>query len=318
MKYSQFLELDSILEENYVTTKDLKDEQVLNEVSSLLLLGGALASGLGIIFGKRLLRLGVKQFYLLRLNKIAKKYERLIIKKTSSIGEKTAKIRQSFINKEKTLKNIGGEEAETELEALAQRKRNYDRKITRDLDDMITKNSSFKTKEVHSRIDDIKRLKESQKLALKGYWELLIIDIKVDAFNNLIEDGIITDESVIDSLKAELSEEKEDAKDKMTQASNKVRDENKAEEIQGDPVDILTTRIKDLALEKSSLGDEETNRQAKDIIKEIKKLEKEKRDLLYKTMVDEFGRDFIIKLRREIAGRSQERERQTSLRTVNL
>ncbi len=328
MKYNQFLELEAVLRENDVTVKDIKEKpKVLNEVAGLLLLGGALATGLGLIFGKRLVGLGVKQIYLIRLKKIAKRYERVITRKTSKIGQKTAKLRQAFISKEKILQGIEGEEAEAELEALMQRKRNYDRKITRDIDEMVIRNSAFKTKEVQQRIDEINSLRESQKLALKGFWELLIIDIKVDAFNNLIEDGIITDESVIDALKAEFAEEKEDAKDKMSKVSKKLKDEKREEAKPTDDkaktsefdVDKISNNIKELASERESIGDEETSRQSKLIIKDIKKLEKEQRDILYQLFVDEFGREFVIKLRKEISGAiEKKRERQSSLKTVNL
>lgn len=320
MKYSEFLQFEELLHENNLTYDDIRENQrALNEIGiGAALIGGAIAAGLGTIFGKNLLRLGIKKVYLLKLKNVAKKFENQILSKTSSIGKKTVDIRQSIIRKEKELRAQEGEEVQAEMQTLLQRKSEYERKISKEINEFISKVSSLKTKEVYEKIDELKKLKESQKTAIKGYWEMQIVDIRINAFNKLIEDGVITDKDIINTLKQDFADEKKEAKQKLINIAKDIKSEEKEKEDVPEEITVqkISDNIRDLSSEKEKYNPDELERKVRLIMKDIKKLGKDSRLDMYEKLADEFGKDYIIKLRKSSSDTEDKpREKQTILKS---
>jgi|GEM_PF-6002394 len=318
MKYSEFLELNEVLLEKNITLDDVKEnKEVLNEVSLWGVLAGIVTLG-GLVgfFGKTLLRAGIKKVYLVKLNNLAKSFEEKIIENASKLGKKTVQIRQQLVQKEKQLRSQEGEEAKAELEALVNQKREYERRFIRETNEFISKISTSKSKEVYERIDEIKKLKDSQKTALKTYWETQIPHIRLNAFNQLIKDGIITDKELIAQLNQDLKEDLKETKEKTErflksvkkgeqqekpedekQEGEKPEGEKKPEKSEAQRVE---ENIKELIAEKDKYDRKELGKRVTLLIKDIKKLGKDERAPLYAALADEFGEKNILQIRKSL------------------
>jgi len=325
MKYSQYLEFEEVLLENNLTVEDIREnKEALNEVGGGVVAALAALAGIGTIFGKHLLRMGIKKAYLVKLKNASKNFESQILKKTSELGKKTIEIRQNLIRKEKELRGQEGEEAQAEIQTLNQRKSEYERRFAKEVNEFITKISSIKTKEIYEKIDEVKRLKQSQKTALKGYWEMQIVDTRINAFNQLIEDGVITNKDIISSLKQNFDERKQDAKQKLETIQSEIKKDQEGgeekEEIKEVTSQGIENNIRDLAAEKDKFDQEELNRKIKLIIKDIKKLQgKDAKAAAYDNLAQSFGEDLVLKLRKSMKEEGEEvtksREKQTALKS---
>jgi len=229
MKYSEFLQLDELLLEHNITLEDLKENpHVLNEVGIGALIGGFVALfGLGIIFGKNLIRLGINKVYLSKLKKWSDDFKNNILEKTSEIAKNSAQLRQTINKKRNELKDKEGPNIENEIRTLKQQKKQIDRTTSKNISDFIDKQASSKTKEIHQKIDEVSRLKDSQKLALKSFWDGFIPNIKIEAFKKMIEDGIITDMETINTLKREFTNKQKELKKKLIDVQNNLKDDIK-------------------------------------------------------------------------------------------
>lgn len=324
MKYNQFLELDEILNENNITVDDIKENhEVVNEVIGLGLLGGILA-GFGLLFRKALLRWGIKKVYLVKLNNIGKRFERQILNKTSKIAKKSAVLRQRLVGKEKVLRAQETEEAATELESLIQKKQILERRVSKDVNEFITKVSGIQSKEVTERIDELKRLKPSQRTALKKYWEMLIIDIRLNAFNKLINDGIITDEEYISKIKQEFDAEREEAKEDLKNIGKKIKEEVEGEKKEKVEVtfESISQNIDELEKEKLTYEKDRLKRKIILIMRDIRKLEdKEQRVELNEKLIETFGKELMAEISkelRELKGQKEKIEQETLKSEDNL
>jgi len=322
MKYNEFLNLQKILKENYLTIDDVKKHpEVLNEIS----LGGAILGvltlgGLLGIFGKSLMRLGIKKYYINNLEKIAENFQTQIISQASQLGKKSAEIRQNLVKKEKELQAAGSPEAKAELEAIQQQKREYERRFVKDTNEFISKIASAKTKEIYEKIDEVKKLKDSQKSALKVFWETKVPHIRLLAFNQLIKDGIVTDRDLIGDIQEELKKKLEESKKKAEEAINNVKKEKdkepekpKEEGKQADP-DSIKNNIDELYDEKDRSDDETVDKKIKLIMNDIRKVPQEDRGELYKYLVDKFGMERITKIRSSKKEETKDDAKQTILK----
>jgi len=318
MKYSEFLELNEVLLEKNITLDDVKEnKEVLNEVSLWGVLAGIVTLG-GLVgfFGKTLLRAGIKKVYLVKLNNLAKSFEEKIIENASKLGKKTVQIRQQLVQKEKQLRSQEGEEAKAELEALVNQKREYERRFIRETNEFISKISTSKSKEVYERIDEIKKLKDSQKTALKTYWETQIPHIRLNAFNQLIKDGIITDKELIAQLNQDLKEDLKETKEKTERFLKSVKKGEQQEKPEGEKPEgekpegekkpekseaqRVEENIKELIAEKDKYDRKELGKRVTLLIKDIKKLGKDERAPLYAALADEFGEKNILQIRKSL------------------
>jgi len=245
MKYTQFLQLEELLSNNNILIEDIKENknilenklEPLNEDISLagILGGGALLAGLIAVFGKNLIRLGIKSVYLKKIKSYSDKFKTLIVEKTSELAKKSAEIRQSVYQKKKELldaKNKGSN-IEHEYFLLKKRAKQIDAQLTKEINVFFTKISDTKTKEVYSKIDELKTLKDSQRIALKGYWDAFLPDIRVESFKKLIDDGILSDKDIVESLNKEFKKIKNDRKQRLINIQNDLN--KKPEEQQEQP-----------------------------------------------------------------------------------
>jgi len=318
MKYSEFLELNEVLIEHNLTIDDVKENrEVLNEVSLLGVLTGIVTLG-GLVgfFGKSLLRAGIKKIYLTKINGIAKKFEQIIVENASKLGKKTVQIRQQLVQKEKQLRSQEGEESKAELDALINQKREYERRFIRETNEFISKISTSKSKEIYEKIDEIKKLKDSQKTALKTYWETQIPHIRLNAFNQLIKDGIITDKELMAQLNQDLKEDLKEAKEKTERFLKSAKKGEKPEGEEGEkkPGEEGTTEkkvektgaqqvesnIKELIAEKDKYDRKELSNKITLLIKDIKKLNRDERAPLYALLADEFTEREIVRIRKSL------------------
>ena len=289
----------------------------MNEVSLWGVLAGIVTLG-GLVgfFGKTLLRAGIKKVYLVKLNNLAKSFEEKIIENASKLGKKTVQIRQQLVQKEKQLRSQEGEEAKAELEALVNQKREYERRFIRETNEFISKISTSKSKEVYERIDEIKKLKDSQKTALKTYWETQIPHIRLNAFNQLIKDGIITDKELIAQLNQDLKEDLKETKEKTERFLKSVKKGEQQEKPEGEKPEgekpegekkpekseaqRVEENIKELIAEKDKYDRKELGKRVTLLIKDIKKLGKDERAPLYAALADEFGEKNILQIRKSL------------------
>jgi len=232
MKYSQFLQLEELLYNNDLSLEELKENpNKLNEVSGILLgiLGGLF--GVGLIFGRNLIRLGIKKVYLSKLKNNADQFKEKILEKTSEVAKNSAELRKTIMQKQIKLKQeINNSNIQGEIGALKKQKKQIDKTLSKDLNDFITKYTTSKTKEVHQKIDELKRLKDSQKLALKTFWDSLMPNIRIEAFKKMIEDGIITDIGTLNTIRNEFSNKEKETKKKLISIQNDLKKDIKSKE----------------------------------------------------------------------------------------
>jgi len=229
MKYSEFLQLEELLSENNLTIEDFKENpNVLNEVGGVAAILGGVAGLLGIvsIFGRNLIRLGIKAIYLKKLKKMSEKFKVDILEKTEDIAKNSAQLRQDIGQKYKKLKAKGND---AEILALKQKKKQIDKLLSKNLNKFMDKYAESKSKEVYSKIDELKKLKENQRLALKTYWDGLIPNIRIEAYRKMVNDGIITDGEVIKYEKEFLEKESKRFKYRYDNVQKKIESEKEQE-----------------------------------------------------------------------------------------
>lgn len=303
MKYSQYLEFEKLLNENNLTVDDVKENpEVLNE-AGLGLIAAIAGGGLAILFRKALLSWGIKSFYLKRLSSFAHHFERTIMNQVSQMAKKSAKYRQNLLAKDKQLRNDESEEAQEERKALAVHKSNYERRLTKEVNSFIDKISEHKTKEVYAKIEDVPALSEGHKLALKSFWEAEISGIRVGAFQKLTDDGIITDQTVLDALKQEAADIKAEAQERMKKSKaiiEKEKKEGEGKEGEGKEGEGKTlsekveSSIEELYAEKDKMKEEDLLRKIRFIVSDLKKIgDDEKENELFGLLKDKIGLDKI-------------------------
>jgi len=298
MKYSQYVEFERVLNENNLTVDDVRENpNVLNEIG-LGLVGAIFAGGLGILFRKTLLSWGIKSMYLRRLNGFASNFERTILKQVSTMAKKSAQYRQNLLKKEQSLRGDDSEEAGEERKALAVHKQNYDRRLTKEVNGFIDKIAELKTKEVSQKIEELPAVSEGHKLALKGYWEMKIVDTKLAAFRQLSDDGIITNKDVLDGIKQEAEDMKAETAAKLKNTKAVIDKEKKeAEGEEGKEKSMKETvaaNIEELGAEKGKLKEEDLLRRVRMTIRDIKKVEDDDdQSELYDLLKTKVGMDVI-------------------------
>ena len=280
MKYSQYIELEKLLNENNLTIDDVRENpEVLNEIG---IVGGIVAGvlgGLGILFRKYLLSWGIKGAYIKKLNFVANRFKNKTLKHVSALGKKSIKFRQDLVTKGKKMEHIQGPEAEEEKKALQQQKQNWDNNLSKDVNKFIEKTTENKTREIYNKLDNLKRAKDGHKMALKNYWERLITDIKLDAYQKLSDDGIITDPDVLKNYEQIATDQKEEAKFNLRNIKKILRRE-KAETItkkegkkESEKKSSLTYRIDNLKNSKGMLSEINFLRKLRMIMVDAKKME---------------------------------------------
>lgn len=220
MKYSQFLELDNVLNENNITVEDIKENHnVLNEIGVAALIGGGIL-GLATIFRKHLLRLGLKKYYLIKLNNASEKFKEKLIQISGDMAQKMAKTRETITKKEEELKD---NPQSAEYKAFITQKLHYEKKMYDYGLKRISKYVEKKSEQVERMIDESTKLKDSQKLALKLYWDGLVPDMELSAFKVLIDKGIITNKSIIEKINTNFKQEKEKLTKEFNDFANNIQ-----------------------------------------------------------------------------------------------
>jgi len=309
MKYNQFIELDKILEENNININNIKkNPEVLNEIGITTAVTGLLTFGLAGLFNKALIRLGIKKIWLFKLKKIAEKFEKQVLEQTSIMSKKSAALRQEIVRKGKELKAADSEEASAEYDSLLQKKRDLERRVSRDINEFIlTKMTGNKTKEIYQKIDEKKRLKESQKTALKNSWDMLIINIRMDAFKKIIDDGIITDPDIINSLKQDFKDELKEKKNELKNIKLKIDKDKKESGDEGDP-NKISAYIEKLDNNRDTYSHEELGKKLIFVVTSIYKTSHAYHIDLFNYLSDLFGEALIIKIRKKVKGEKAEKQ----------
>jgi len=306
MKYSQYNELEKVLNENGLSIQEVKEDpelfdSVLNE-SILTILGGIGLVAAILTWGKALMRLGVKRYHILRLNQINKKFERVILDKIDDLFKATEKTLDHISNLKKEYEEVGTGEAKRHATVLESRKVEVEKRLLHQVNSVITKAYSLKGKEITNRIDNIKRLRESQRTALRLYWELLIAGTRVNISNQMIERGLITDEKLLEELKEKFSILKDDAEEKFKGALKNIKREDKEEievtdkeKRETDPNKILDYVQKISAKrEEHDLSDEKVIKYVTRLIEGTYRVKDEEiRKRLLRKIENEFGEDIF-------------------------
>jgi len=298
MKYSQYIEVEKLLEKNNLTIADVKENpDVLNEVG-VGLIGAIFAGGLGLLFRKKLLSWGVKSYYVERLKTYGKKFERLVLKNVSKKAKANAEYRQSLIKKEIKLEPMGGPEAEAEKRAVQNLKQNYERRISKDIDGYIDNIMYNKNKEIKLKIEAIKSLSESHKIALKIFWDTIFYDIKQRAHKQMADDGIITDPVILNAIMQEAQDGKDEALYKLSHlkkvlAKEKEQEKQGSEEKKVSRVEKIRNNIEELAAEKSGMKEADVIRKTRAIIRDIKTVDEKDKYDLFDQLENKVGREVI-------------------------
>lgn len=231
MKYNQYLELKEVLYHKNIEINEVKNNpDTLNEAIGLLgLIGGILVglTGLGAIFGKSLLRLGIKKFYVNKILKISNKFKEDMLQKIRNLVSTNVNIRKDIIEKYKSLKDSDTEEAKGELQILSNQKLEIEKRLSKIISEFIDKYATSKSSEIYEKIDELKKLKNSQKLALKTLWDTNIAQIKAEALAEQMKNGTITDKSLINNFKKETEKTVADTKQRMQDYMNQTKQQSK-------------------------------------------------------------------------------------------
>lgn len=303
MRYNQYVEFEKLLKENNLTVDDVRENpEVLNEIG---IVGGIIVGVLGvagILFRKYILSWGIKGIYIKKLDNMAKWFKNKTFKHVSAIGKKSIKYRQGLVAKGKKIEHLAGPEAEEEQKVIKQHKANWDTHLSKEINGFINRTVNNKTKEINLRIDNLKRVKSGHKVALKNYWERLVIDIKLAAYQKLSEDGIITDPEILKTYEQQAEDEKDEARFNLKRikqilfrekGEEKRKDKEKKEK-EDKEKDTLQYKIDKLSNQKGMLSSDDFLRKLRMILVDAKKIEdsveqKEITDLL----TQKFGVDTL-------------------------
>jgi hypothetical protein len=297
MKYNQFLELEKLLNENNITIEDVKEnKEVLNEIIGVA--AGAIGIGLGLLFRKTLMRWGIEKYYMGRLKKWAEKFEKTLFERVNKTAKKYLKIRRNLYKKEKELEGVNTEDARNDRETLLYQKQQLERTIYRDINENVSRIILYRTRAVHEKIDELKRLKDSAKEALKSYWGNLTLDLNIEVFDLMTKNNLITDKGIIRSAKRNFEEQKKEMKEKLINVQRNLKKDKETEA--KTPAKSISDNIDELVNEKDKYEEDELNRKIKLVLKDIINVkDRENKRILYKKLTDEFGIDYIKNVNKE-------------------
>lgn len=230
MKYSEFLQLEDLLLDNNLTFEDIKENpEVLNEVAGIATILGTIAGflGLGLLFRKKLVSLGVKRIYLHQLVKTAKKF-----KKDSLDG--LQKAIKPYVEAKNKIKE---EEGVISWKDLSKEKKaeiyTLERRIEDILSRYISNVSDLKAEEVKKKIEGSKKLSESHKFALKYTWETLSTEVITTLLSDLLKSKIIETPYIINNIQDNLKEKVLKGEKEIKSSWQKVKDHFKEREEEG-------------------------------------------------------------------------------------
>ena len=298
MKYSQYLEFEKILKENNLAVDDVKENpEVLNE-AGLGIIAAIAGGGLALLFRKQLLSWGVKSAYVSRLNKFLDGFKNKVLQQVSVMAKQSLKYRQNLLAKEKQLRADDSEEAAEERKTLQVHKVNYERRLTKEVNNFIDKMAELKSKEIYKKIEDLPLMSEGHKMALKGYWEMKIPEIKLAAFKQLTDDGILTDKEVLATIKQEAEDIAAEAKANLKNIKKKITTEDTEKEGEGEEgkslEETIENNIQEMNAEKSGMKEEDLLRKIRMTLNDLKKVEdKDEQGRLFNLLKDAFGIDSI-------------------------
>ena len=264
MKYSQFIEMNKILE-----NEDIQTDNVLNEIGIITPLIIAAASGIGVLFRKNILSWGVKKIYTQQLTNIAAKFR-------ISINETVEKSIKTYQESTKKIKDVSYDSDSKQLIDLQSQ-------VLKMLYKSIDSLSELKSKEVYDKIDKSKKMKDSSKMALKYYWETLTTDIKVGAISDLVTKNIITNKKLKEKIEKYKNSKSEFLKNKENEVKTNIKN-----------VQIEEKKYKDKTFYENEIENIKNKQEAGELEKPIEKV----KDLLlkannnlssedYNTLVDE-------------------------------
>jgi len=296
MKYSQYLEFEKVLKENNLAVDDVKENpEVLNE-AGLGIIAAIAGGGLALLFRKQLLSWGVKAAYLSRLNKFLDGFRSKVLQQVSVMAKQSLKYRQNLLAKEKQLRADDSEEAAEERKALQVHKANYERRLTKEVNNFIDKMAELKSKEIYKKIEDLPLISEGHQMALKGYWEMKIPEIKLAAFKQLTDDGILTDKEVLATIKQEAEDIAAEAKANLKNIKKKITTEDTEKEgEEGKSLEeTIEDNIQEMNAEKTGMKEEDLLRKIRMTLNDLKKVEdKDEQGRLFNMLKDAFGIDKI-------------------------
>jgi hypothetical protein len=299
MKYNQFLELEKILNDNNITLEDVKENKdVLNEIGVVGAVAGIVGAGLGLLFRKTLLRWGIEKIYMVKLRKLAEKFEKILFERVNKTAKKYLKVRRNLYKKEKELEGVNTEDARNDRETILYQKQQLERTIYRDINENVSRIILYKTRSVHEKIDELKSLRGSAKEALKSYWGNLTLDLTIEVFDLMTKNNLITDKGIIQSAKRSFEEQKKEMKEKLINVQRTLK---KDKEIEAKtPAKGISDNIDELVNEKDKYEEDELNRKIKLILGDIINVkDRENKRILYKKLTDEFGVDYIKNVNKE-------------------
>ena len=313
MKYNQYLEFEGLLKENNLSVDDVRENpEVLNE-AGLGILGAIVGGALALMFRKRLVSWGVKSAYVARLNKFLDTFESKVLQQVSIMAKQSLKYRQNLLAKEKQLRNDDSEEAAEERKALAVHKTNYERRLIKEVNNFIDKMAELKSKEIHKKIDDLPLTTDGHKMALKGYWEMKIPEIKLSAFKKLTDDGILTDQETLNAIKQEAKDLADEAKANLGNIKKTIKAEKDKEGEEGEEGkslgETVEANIQEMVAEKDKLKEEDLLRRIRMTLNDLGKIEdKDEQGRLFNLLKDAFGIEMIKTARKVTVEPSKEPE----------
>jgi len=194
MKYSEYLQLRDILEENGISEEEYKRDPELYE--GIL---GSIGSGL-INLAKKGMKAavskGISEAKKNELNNAAEKIKKWIIDEAIKGKEQEDHPLHKTIMKKEDLKDSEDRDAKAKIKV-----------IDRELSNFLRKKVNNKVKSIEQKISKNKNLTEKDKDALLEYWDDLSINLQVAIAESLSDAGIIEDTSV-ESIISQLANTK--------------------------------------------------------------------------------------------------------------
>jgi hypothetical protein len=203
MKYSEFLELDAILEQNNITWEEYKKDPVLYE--GILGKAGAALWNLAKKGMKNAVSAGLSGTYKEKLNKQAEAIKQYVVKEIGKGKEEGHPLKQVFDAREKT-KEGSKERGRLDSEIAKYIHKQVDRQV----------------KKVEKNINDNKHLTDDDKEDMVDYWEDLGIQLNLGVAAALADAKIISGDSLSDLIDQVEATYKPATKDTGKTAGNKI------------------------------------------------------------------------------------------------
>lgn len=202
MKYSEFLQLREILNENEIPLEDFKEYPELYEAGVLKAIMGSLGKGILKILNngmKSAISSGVSKNHIRKLNSSAKEIVHLVTnklegKKTKddtdvegvidSIEKQIEKYKEGWKNKKKRT------EVPEKIEKQLERKK--DQMISKYIKEYVDAYSERVINSIRSK----EGIKEKHKEELLNYWKHLLTKINIDVSGLLVERGILPEDDL--------------------------------------------------------------------------------------------------------------------------